>query len=309
MSSMLGFELFEITSHGRLSRYLKGIWKTIGLIVKKRPSLVVAQNPSVVLNLLLLVLRPLGKFVLVSDAHYGGVRAFNNSSLLQKILNYINSQVDCVIVTNSSHAEIIDKLGGNPVICQDPLPELPDIPPHTLPQSPKSVFLICAYATDEPYELVFKAFETLHKQGFQCFISGNYSKVSIEPADYPHLHFLGYLPGIEYWKYVVGCSVVVDLTEWDDCLVCGAYEAMAAESPLVLSDTSALREYFQTAAVYTAHTAGSIVTNVELAYDSRDQLQDRISRWKNDNNRYMNDRKNEILKQLQQLTESITSIK
>jgi glycosyltransferase involved in cell wall biosynthesis len=45
--------------------------------------------------------------------------------------------------------------------------------------------------------------------------------------------------------------VVIDLTAMPDCLVCGAYEALAVGRPLLLTDIPAARTLFAQAACFT----------------------------------------------------------
>jgi hypothetical protein len=60
-------------------------------------------------------------------------------------------------------------------------------------------------------------------------------------------------------------DLVVDLTLVDNCLVCGAYESVAAGVPLVLSAHDASRDLFHDGAHFTDNTAGSIEREVRAA--------------------------------------------
>jgi glycosyltransferase involved in cell wall biosynthesis len=88
----------------------------------------------------------------------------------------------------------------------------------------------------------------------------------------PNVEFTGFLPDDEYWALLESVDLVVDLTYRDDCLVCGAYEAVARGKPLVLSDTAALRGYFSAGAVYTANTAEDIERALQQALTRLDDL-------------------------------------
>ena len=54
----------------------------------------------------------------------------------------------------------------------------------------------------------------------------------------------------------------MDLTTRENCLVCGAYEAMAAKKPVVLSDTTALREYFHKGAVFSGNHSVALAKSI-----------------------------------------------
>jgi glycosyltransferase involved in cell wall biosynthesis len=150
--------------------------------------------------------------------------------------------------------------------------------------------MICSFDADEPYEAAFEAFSSLHREGYRLYVSGNYKKARIDPSRFPEVRFLGFLPTDEYYAYLRSVSVVLDLTTLEDCLVCGAYEALAAEKPLVVSNTAALSEYFGDAVVLTKNTSDAIRESVLDAFTRRDELAQRARDWVTRNNQYMDER-------------------
>jgi glycosyltransferase involved in cell wall biosynthesis len=230
---------------------------------------------------LLLLSRPVFGFRLVSDAHHGGIIAATGDRLLQHFLDFVNRHADIVIVTNASHAEHLRRIGGNAFVCPDPLPEIPHDTAVsvgiTIPD--KSVLFVCTYDVDEPYEAVFEAARLLVTQGFTVYVSGNYRRVGLNPNDVPQVSLLGFVDRTVYDAYLRNVAVVLDLTSCEDCLVCGGYEAMAAETPCVLSETPALTSLFTHGAVFTSHDPGSIAGAVTAAYERREALRAEIVRW------------------------------
>jgi len=304
ISRMLDVELIEILCPGKVKRYVRSIAITLGVVFRQRPRVIIAQNPSIILNLLLLFVRPVFRFKLVTDAHYGGIQAYNGNFFLQKTLNYINASADLVIVTNGGHLEFVSVLGGSAFVLQDPLPDILDIELKGEEMLPKSIFFICSFAIDEPYEMVFDSFEKLADEGFRLFVSGNYKKVGIEPEQYPFISFLGYVAEDIYVGYLLRCSVVVDLTNWDNCLVCGAYEALSCNKPIVLSSHKALEEYFGSAAIYTKHMSEELTQAMRQAYLNREKMAKNAAAWKKDNESYMNERKRLLKQRLNELSSS-----
>lgn len=283
MATMLGADLYAIVyKGGRLRRYLFGTRKTIGLLIREKPDVVFASNPSIVLNYLLLTLRLLFRYQFVTDAHFVGVIACNGGFLFQKALDLCNRWADLVIVTNQNHLSYVESIGGKAVICEDPLPDLEHYSSHNVEMKAagKIVFFISSFAVDEPFESVFEAAEKLSTDGFSVHVTGNYAKAGIVPADFPGVQFLGFLPEDDYYKQLFQSDIVIDLTEREDCLLCGAYEAMTAEKPLVTSDTICLREYFYQGAIFTRHDSTSLVEAVKTAYKNQDQLKNEIREWK-----------------------------
>ncbi|MCI0591222.1 MAG: glycosyltransferase, partial [Gammaproteobacteria bacterium] len=291
LSRKLGVELVEICERGaRVWRYIISSLRTVAVIRRKQPDAVIATNPSIVLGYFLLVLRPWLGFKLVSDAHYFGVRAASGRPMLQRLLDVHNWKADLVIVTNESHARLVRSHGARTYVCQDPLPQLPLPAPPVDLEAARSVFLICSFDEDEPYEAAFMAFSSLQDQGYVLFVSGDFTKAKVDVSRFPWVRFLGFLPLHQYYGYLRSCSLVVDLTTMDDCLVCGAYEALAVRKPLVVSNTNALREYFGAAVMLTDNTPAAIRESVQVAYAQRHELARQAENWVASNQDYMNQR-------------------
>jgi glycosyltransferase involved in cell wall biosynthesis len=291
LSRRLGVALEEISCDGgRLWRYLRSVRRTVATIQDRRPEVVIATNPSIVLGFLLLLLRKSYGFKLVSDAHYAGVNAFNEAWLLQRLIDFHNARVDLAVVTNESHARFLSSLGTRAYVCQDPLPDIPKAIDSTPTQGDRSALLICSFDFDEPYLAVFEAFGRLQDDGFKLFVSGNYKKAQTDLSRFPWVHFLGFLPADEYYGYLRSVSMVIDLTTEEDCLVCGAYEALAARKPLIVSRTLALSSYFGDAAVLTENTSEAIRESVLSAFAQRGELAQKAEEWVARNKPYMDER-------------------
>ena len=106
MSAGLGVPLYEILSQKRpLLRLAYCVAKTMALLMRHRPDTVICQNPSIVLTVLLLRLRPLLGMKVVIDAHFGGVDASNGSRASQGLLDRCNRRADLVIVKSNPLAD------------------------------------------------------------------------------------------------------------------------------------------------------------------------------------------------------------
>ena len=62
----------------------------------------------------------------------------------------------------------------------------------------------------------------------------------------------------DYWRLLTEASLIIDLTDMDNCLVCGAYEAISIEKPLILSKNNASVQTFNKNAVHVENTSESI---------------------------------------------------
>ena len=282
MARELQVPLHELIFGGsRLTRQSRAIAATLRVLLRTRPDVVFASNPSLVLTFLLLACRMIFRFRFASDAHYGGVVSVSGSAAIQRALDFANRHADIVIVTTEAHAERVRRVGGTAFVCPDPLPELPATSPRpaAMNGTARSVLFICSYDVDEPYAEVFDAAGLLAERGFRVFASGRYARAGIDPAAVRSTTLLGYVDRDTYTGFLRNVDVVLDLTTWQDCLVCGAYEAMAAGKPAVLSRTAALTSVFTHGTVFSSHEPASIADAVLAAYDRRSELHAQIADW------------------------------
>jgi hypothetical protein len=281
MANALGVPLFSVlSSHTGAMRYLESSFETLAFLRRTRPQVVVCQNPSIVLTVVLLAASAILRYRLVVDAHFGGVESWTGSRVVQGILDQINRLVTLVIVTNESHARHVRSLGGRAFVCPDPLPDLQGYLDSAAAGQP-TVFFISSFDLDEPTEEILRAAELLAAEGFRPMVSGDFRRAGVSPAAHPQMEFLGFAPEEVFYRRLASSAVVVDLTKHDNCLVCGAYEAMAARRPLVLSRHPALEAHFSEGTIFTENRAESIAAAVIRAYSEREALAGAADRWVN----------------------------
>ena len=280
LSTKLGVDLYVFLSEQpRLARYIVCACKTLAVVWRKRPAVVFAQNPSIVLVYLLLLFKHLFRYLLVIDAHYVGIVAPRGRSLFQAALDFCNRHSDFVIVTNEAHRSYIESVGGRALTCEDPLPDIRRYA-RTVPSESRTVFLICSFDKDEPYACLLEATRILENEGFVFCMSGNYKKAGISPKDWPRVQLMGYIPQSDFYERLGAAQIVVDLTDNENCLLCGAYEAMALEKPLVTSKTFSLQKYFTGGTVFVEHRPEAIADGIKRAYERRQELRRQIKDWK-----------------------------
>jgi glycosyltransferase involved in cell wall biosynthesis len=282
LSVQLGVELYELLSRRvRPLRYLSCTLGTIRLIKRHQPRVVFAPNPSIVLTCLLLGLKGVLGYRFTIDAHYAGIVAANRNWVIQKVLDFCNRHADLVIVTNEEHQRYVESIGGNALICEDPLPDIEHYAEGVTEQA-KKIFCICSFDVDEPYVQMFEAAAILQAEGYSFWVSGNYTRSGIVREQWPHVNLLGYVSIEEFYLHLAESQVVVDLTMQENCLLCGAYEAMAINKPLVTSKTSALQKYFTGGTVFVCHEPEAIAEGIRQAYSARIELKRQIEEWKRD---------------------------
>ena len=272
----------------RWVRYPYLILKSLSLFCKHRPKLVLVQNPSVVLTLFVLLLRSILRFHVVVDAHNEGLRPFYGyHNWLLPIYGWIQKEADLTAVTNDQLAKAVDSNGGKPFVLEDRIPQIEPTDLTPLRGTCNIVF-VCTFEKDEPYREVIASAQYLDPSIF-IYITGKYQKASpylIENAP-SNIIFSGFLPEQEYINLLHSSDIVMDLTLMQDCLVCGAYEAVALGKPLIISDTQVLRNYFYKGAVYTANSSQAIANSIrqtiaghaKLEVEMRDLKRDLEAAW------------------------------
>lgn len=274
LAADLGMLLFEHDVRlPRLLRHPYLLARTLYLIARHRPDGIVVQSPSIVLALWACLLRPLFGYVLVVDAHNEGIRPYSERlAWLLPLYGWIQRRADLTIVTNARLAAVVESNGGRPFVLEDKLPSLRSGGSQPLRQGP-TVVCISTFAKDEPYADVLEAARTLG-DGITVYMTGDWRKLDAQTvAGAPsNVVFTGFLPDEEYTALLAGASLVLDLTHLDDCLVCGAYEAVALGKPVVLTDTPASRDYFYKGALYTRNEAPAIARTVRAAVAAIDVL-------------------------------------
>ena len=286
LSSRLNARLIEldIKNVSRWVRYLKSSLLTVKLLWRWRGQVVVTQNPSMVLCLLAVIFRPLLRFRLIVDAHNAGIYPGDREQGFRVILaNFIIRNSDLVFVTNQALALRVEQVGGSYTILPDPIPLLDShgINPKFIRDDYRyRVAFICTWAADEPYLEVFKAAELL--PDIQFFVTGNSKgRDSSFGRKLPsNVALTGFLPEDEYHQLLFSVGAIIDLTTRENCLVCGAYEAVAVGKPFLLSDTAALRHYFRKGGEYAFNNATAIAAGTRALFNDYPRYLAEITEFK-----------------------------
>lgn len=272
LSRLLGVPLFELTSQqGRLKRYLTLSRKTLNLLRQQKPHTVFAQNPSILLSLLVVLAKRRWHYRAVIDEHNAGLFPLEGRSrLLGAVARFIVREADLVIVTTQGMRLICEQWGSRALIMPDPLPhfdgklltrarafctESPPLPLRAL--------FICSWAEDEPHQHVIDAMHHFPPGQLQLAVTGNPRDRVCKETLPQNVTLLGFLSEEDYLVALAECHFVVVLTEREDCLNCGAYEAVAMEKPGLLADTQALRGYFQGGFVFSRTDKEGIISGLE----------------------------------------------
>lgn len=271
-----------LSSRKRFLRYFHCIKETVKTL-KSGYRTVFVQNPSIVLSATAVIAKPVFGYKLIIDAHNAGVRPKEGKYPLLQWLNLsILRASDCVIVTNEPLKHYLSDKNIVSAVVSDPLPDL--VQPKK-PDYSNFVFIVCSWAEDEPISVYIEVAKTRSDLNF--VFSGNYRKY-FSDEDIKNLPqniiLAGFVDEDEYVGLLHEARAIVDLTEREDCLVCGAYEAISVSQKVILSDTRVNRELFGNAAFYTKNNSDALnicidealltnsaddITQFKMSYNSR----------------------------------------
>ena len=255
-----------------LVRWMEQAFRTLALLRRSKPRILFVQNPSLALTTLSMLTRRLFGYYLVVDAHNEGVRPFaRRGKFIHWLTRRLLNEADATIVTNAALARDVLVAGGRALVLSDRLPN-PILTQDPVKKGAPEVVVVSSFMSDEPVQAIIAAAATLPR--FRFAFTGDGRRFHHENFDVPpNVRFTGYLADKAFWKLLSQAAVVCDFTLKPDCLVCGAYEALALAKPMVLSDNPAIREIFGPAAVLTDNRAGSIASAVRTAIDQRERLE------------------------------------
>jgi glycosyltransferase involved in cell wall biosynthesis len=173
------------------------------------------------------------------------------------------------VVTNADLAGRVRAWGCPVAILTDPLPAPPDL--SGVERLPGTATIIATFSEDEPIKLLPEVASAMRDVRF--FVTG---RPRLDTTTWPaNLVATGFLGDADFWRRLAASAVIVVLTTRPNTLLSGGYEALSLSSPLVVSDHSVLREYFEDAAVYVGDDAASIVAGVREALARTAELAER----------------------------------
>lgn len=275
MARRVGAALYEFESERRrLLRYCVLLWRTARVILRSRPDIIYFQNPSIMLAIAVVVMKSLRltRAAIVGDFHNAGVCP----PVGRVLVPFLARGCDLVIVSNKSLETRVVRMGARCLSLPDPLPELPMIPAVRSQDGKFRVLMVCSWADDEPVAEVLRAAENL----LTCSPSVAFEitgRPSLERRGWSrplpeNVSLTGFLSETEFVRKLRSSDLVMDLTTREDCMVCGAYEAVSAEVPIIVSANEPMMRYFRKGAVFTDNSADSITQCIVDAVARREVL-------------------------------------
>ncbi len=284
LASALGVPLFIMIHDGSyFTKVLLLSVRTVGLLIRLRPHGVIVQNPSMALTTLVCFLRPIFGYKVIVDRHSNfKLETRNSRSLKYKIFHrlsrYTVRRADLTLVTNSYLRDLVENWGGRGFVLQDTLPKLRcNQPSPPRPAGEYSVVYICSFSEDEPVDEVLEAARRLENSTV-VHVTGNGGRyMARRRLSLPgNVVLTGFLPERDFLSLLSAADAIMVLTKKEHLLLCGAYEAVSLEKPVILSDTRCLREYFRDGPVYSLNSANDITRAIQSAITDKRALTSKI---------------------------------
>jgi glycosyltransferase involved in cell wall biosynthesis len=255
-----------------LIRYPLSAFQTLRELIRGDYDIVFAQSPSIVLCAMLSALRRFWRFKLVLDVHNVIFEQARNSSVLGAIIRFGFRGADHVIVSNANLVDEARRNGGSPLVLPDPVPDIErrEMPLRFADAGRPIITFICSFADDEPIGLFLEAIGQVDR-AFTLLITGRRSKAgNLLKHESEQVRFVDFLSEEDFEGLIQHSDLLVDLTTRDNCLVCGAYEAVAVGTPALLSDLDVNRELFSGGCLYATNELKDYVRRVEEFLDNRE---------------------------------------
>lgn len=273
LSKVLNARLYQIDEvdriYNRIKKYCYGINRTIRIMINEWPKVTFCQNPSIVLSLLMVFIRSIFRTKVIIDAHNAGIYPLEGTSrFLNFISRYIQRKADLTIITNKALKSEVDKNNGRGFVLQDKIPDLPIMTPVKL-KGKNNILFVCTFGADEPFRVVIDAARQI-EDNIHIYITGRHEKTFDKFDNLPkNITLTGFIPEADYIQLLHTVDAVLVLTTRENCLVCGAYEAVSARKPLILSDTRALKSYFYKGVIFTKHQKKEIAESIRKAIQNK----------------------------------------
>lgn len=254
------------------ARYALSALLTVAFLARKRPDALIVQNPPIVPGIIASIYCRLTGAKLVMDSHPRGfgLKASRAGRIFRPIHARLMRQARATLVASEPLADEVRAAGGHPLVVHEPPPLWRiDAPPRE--DGAPTVLWVGIFATDEPVAEVVEAARLL--PGVRFVLTGDPARCppDVRAGAPPNVTFSGYRRGDDYRALVADATIMMVLTTAPTSVPRGAFEAVAALRPLVLSDQPLLRDAFPEA-VFAHNTAEALAQATTHALAHRGEL-------------------------------------
>lgn len=240
--------------------------KTLHLLWRTRPQVVVAQNPPFLCGLavyLYSLTRPVRYILDWHSAAFG--RAWSWAAPMQR---FLARRAAVNLVTNEHWRSRIASWGAPARILIDIPAEFKPTPSYPV-HGGFNVVMIHTFSPDEPLETVLEVARTCADVHF--YITGDSRR---KPASFyeglpSNVTFTGFISDTDYIGLLRSVDAIMALTTRDHTMQRGGCEAVWLGQPLIISDWPLLREAFHRGTIHVPNTVEGIRAGIERAKEQK----------------------------------------
>ena len=234
--------------------------RTLFILIKLKPEVVIAVAPPVFCPGAAYIYCFLFSKKLIIDAHTGAVIDLKFYEI--PLSKFLVRKSNLIIVTNEPLENIIRSWGGAPFVLEDP-PINRNLKKKKQSQDGLELLVVNTFSTDEPIMEILKA--TKKTPNIKYYITGKKKNAPLDVLKFApsNVLFTDFIPDDEYWSLLDSCDAVICLTTRRHTLVCGGYEALYSDKPLITSNFPVLKNYFCYGTIHVENTAEALVNAVE----------------------------------------------
>ena len=239
-------------------KYIGQAFRTFRILRAERPDVVFVMSPPVfaVLTVWWWCLRHRVPYVV--DAHTAAF-AHPRWKHLQWLHNALCRRAATTIVTNEHLAAALRAAGARTTIVRDVPIKYPTTDAFS-PEGAFSVAVVCSFNYDEPIAEILEAAAKL--QDVRFYMTGKPKGEHRSRAIPSNVTLTGFLSNEAYGSLLTKSNAVLTLTTRDHTMLRGAYEAVYQGTPVIVSDSSLLRQAFDRGAIHVDNTAESIAAAI-----------------------------------------------
>ena len=238
-------------------RYIIASAKTLYVLLRDQPKVVFVQNPPTMSVMVVWLYTRFCGASFIPDSHCS---VFNSRKWRRFlwIYRYIARQALTNIAHNHRYVEEIKTWGAHSVNLGSVPRRMQTTRTYAVRQG-FNVMFPCSFQGDEPVAEVIKAARLLSDVNF--YITGNFRRAPRELVEGAPSNtiFTGFLSNEDYVALMKACAAVMCLTTRGDTNQSGAYEAIAVNRPIILSDWALLREIYSKGTAFANNDSASLV--------------------------------------------------
>jgi glycosyltransferase involved in cell wall biosynthesis len=263
--------------------------KTLQILRKERPRIIICQSPPITCAFIAMVYRFLFCWMLkpkiIIDVHTGAISRPWSKTVSKLIMKQATANI---VINKEQQNLLIQKYNLRPLVLEDPVPDFTDIllsakkqdGYKTEQRAAFNVAVISSFAYDEPLDTVFDAALQLPEVYF--YITGDKKTADknllIKKSD--NVIMTGFLDYNTYVDLLQKVDVIMDLTTDSKSIVAGGCEAVALEQPLITSNWIPLKRYFNKGTIYINNSSDEIRKAIMTAMTRKEELSKQMHQLK-----------------------------